>query len=162
MARGKRSRKRAKPADGVKNSKANITSTPPHNNANANPNGLIGALPGELQNLIISHLTTCSRMHLGATNHYYQHIISVSQKDRVALLLSVERGNMYGCTLCVRLLPLEGFGCAQTFKKRDHGGAEAARRFCIRCGVARRIYTGGNSVRAYFVDGVVIGKFVAG
>lgn len=46
----------------------------------------------------------------------------------------------FSCSLCLKLRPRRSFADKQIRKKRGRGRSESSRRFCVECGVQKRIY----------------------
>lgn len=118
-----------------------------HISSMAHVNGSIGQLPVELQLEVFKHLDCPSSILLARTNHHFQELVKppefqVMQLGRevcLPVLHCLERDpenwDRFACSQCFRLRPSSEFEKKQTSKKRRKAGNEAAKRFCMNCGL---------------------------
>lgn len=89
-------------------------------------NGLIGALPGELQNQIFDYLDYPSAIFLAATNRYFRSIIDpvalVSDEDKICFLKYAESYMVEDLGVemaCLKCFKIRGIGCFDVVDPRS-------------------------------------------
>ncbi|RHZ46618.1 F-box protein [Aspergillus thermomutatus] len=105
-------------------------------------------LPTELQLLVLENLDHGSKVCLSQTNRYFRSLIDVKQPgdahEQVSFLKNYEQwpenANKHACYDCRMMLPDEEFDDNQTRGSQAKNGSEAEKRFCIRCGLLKRLY----------------------
>ncbi|KAH7384158.1 hypothetical protein DE146DRAFT_622698, partial [Phaeosphaeria sp. MPI-PUGE-AT-0046c] len=113
---------------------------------------LLMRLPAELHLNIIDKLELQDTIVLARTNQYFRSIIPTPTHGD---LMKAEADNwakdhgLYACSGCVNLRRFEDFADDMKKGKRSRGGAEATERLCLRCGVARGVYTHGVPIKIY-------------
>lgn len=111
-------------------------------------------LPLELHLKILSCLDYPTCLALSQANVFFRSIITVEKPStsaqKVSFLCTAENWPRYkdkfSCSRCLKLCPSGAFSDKQIKAKRGKGHAESDRRFCLKCGVKKRIYQPGEPV----------------
>ncbi|KAL8991633.1 MAG: hypothetical protein Q9169_007798 [Polycauliona sp. 2 TL-2023] len=103
----------------------------------ANPTNLM-SLPRELQEEIVGNLELRDRVCLKVTCNYYNHIIpslNLEQLLEAEKYVSCEQRDLFACRYCLRLRDGTEFTEKLLAKGKSRGHKDAAKRFCIDCGL---------------------------
>ncbi|KAL8848870.1 MAG: hypothetical protein Q9221_006095 [Calogaya cf. arnoldii] len=98
----------------------------------------VTSLPPELQDEIIGNLEWPDKVCLKMTcKHYDQFIPSLSLDQLLEAEKSVfsEQRDLYACQYCLRLRDYSDFADKMREKRKGRGHKDAAKRFCVECGL---------------------------
>ncbi|KAL5364282.1 hypothetical protein BJX96DRAFT_157081 [Aspergillus floccosus] len=111
-------------------------------------------LPTEIHLQIISYLGYPSCLALSQTSSFFRSMIAVGKpltsEQKLSFLCTAENWTRYkgrfSCSRCLKLRLRAAFADKQVKAKRAKGHAESDRRFCLDCGIKKRIYQPGQMI----------------